>query len=261
MKIRIILQLFVFAAYVAPSFAQQSNQPPSHALSLAAYSARGDFGLPSDTTIRYLPVRYEFDSQKWGAQLLVPYLQVEGPGAVLINLGGVNRAVAGDSVTRESGVGDIVGSLIYHLPTTTDSGPFLDLRMDIKVPTADENRGLGSGKTDLNLQLDASQYWREYLLFASVGYSFRGNSSLYPDLGDGAYLQLGAARSLSASVSMGALFDYREAASALTNDIVEAGPYLNWQINDRWSLTGFSLFGFTDSSVDFSVLGQLRYSF
>ena len=60
---------------------------------------------------------------------------------------------------------------------------------------------------------------------------------------------------------MGALFDYREAASALTNDIVEAGPYLNWQINDRWSLTGFSLFGFTDSSVDFSVLGQLRYSF
>lgn len=261
MNIKKTIQLIVFTIYIAPAFAQQSDPGLAHALSFAGYLARGDFGLLQDTEIQYFPVRYELDSPAWGVQLLVPHLQVEGPGAVLINLGGVNRAVAGDDITRESGLGDIVGSLIYHLPASTDSGPFLDLRLDVKFPTADETRGLGSGKTDVNLQLDASQYWNEYLLFASAGYSFRGSSSLYPGLRDGAYLQLGAARSISSSVSMGALMDYREAASTQINDIVEAGPYVNWQISDNWSLTGFSMFGFTSASVDFSVLGQLRYSF
>lgn len=191
----------------------------------------------------------------------MPYLQVEGPGAVLINLGGVNQAVAGDEVTRESGLGDIVGSVIYHVPAADNSALFLDVRLDVKLPTADENKALGSGELDMNLQLDVSRYWSELLLFASVGYSVRGSSTLFPDLKDGAYLQLGAARNLTESISVGALVDYREAASTLTDDIAEAGPYVNWQLDENWSFTAFSLFGFTDASVDYSVLGQLRFSF
>lgn len=256
-----VIQTIVFVGLTSQAMAQNPSHGKQHALSFAGYLGRGDFGLAADTEIQYFPVRYEYDNANWGFQALVPYLKVAGPGAVLINLGGVNQAVAGDQVTRESGLGDIVGSVIYHLPATENSPLFLDLRLDVKLPTADENKALGSGELDLNLQLDASGYWNQLLLFASVGYSVRGNSSLFPDLKDGAYLQLGAARSLTEAISVGALIDYREAASTLTDDIAEAGPYVNWQLDDNWSFTAFSLFGFTDASVDYSVLGQLRFSF
>lgn len=261
LKIRKLIQLLVLTGINSLAYAQGGDNGNHHAVSLAGYLGSGDFGLSRNTDIQYFPVRYEYDNSNWGFQALVPYLKVEGPGAVLINLGGVNQAVAGDEVTQESGLGDIVGSVIYHVPATDNSALFLDVRLDIKLPTADENKALGSGELDLNLQLDASRYWRELLLFASVGYSVRGNSTLFPDLKDGAYLQLGAARSLTESISVGALIDYREAASTLTDDIAEAGPYVNWQLDDNWSFTAFSLFGFTDASVDYSVLGQLRFSF
>ena len=259
--IKKVLYLIVFQAVVSTSYAQDNPAGSSHAVSVAGYFASGDFDLPADTEIFYMPVRYEFDSKNWGFQLLVPHLRLNGPGAVLINLGGVNRAVAGSDVTRESGLGDIVGSAIYHLPVTGESGPFVDLRMDIKLPTADETRGLGSGETDLNLQVDVAQYWGSTLWFASLGYSFRGSSTLYPDLSNGAYVQLGLARQVSNTVSVGGILDYREAASSFTDYILEVGPYVNWQFNDDWSFSAFSLFGFSGASVDASVLGQLRYSF
>ncbi len=255
------LYLIVFNILISQVYAQEAQIQPSHALSLATYFAQGDFDLAQDTDILYLPVRYEYDSQSWGFQLLVPHLQVKGPGAVLINLGGVNQAVAGNEIRRESGLGDIVGSAIYHVPVTGSAAPFVDLRLDVKFPTADETRGLGSGETDLNLQLDVSQYWNELLVFATLGYSFRGDSPLYPNLRDGAYLQLGAARQLTSSVSLGGLLDYRESAATQTDDILEAGPYMSWQLSDNWLFSAFSLVGFTGASVDFSLLGQLRYRF
>lgn len=255
------LYLSVLFALTSHSFAQEPVSDSTHALSLAAYSASGDFGLPAQTDIAYLPLRYEYDSQSWGFQLLVPHLQVEGPGAVLVNLGGVNRAVAGNAIKRESGLGDIVGSAIFHLPAGSDSSPFIDFRLDLKIPTADEARGLGSGETDANLQVDVSQYWNNLLLFASLGYSFRGESELYPDLTDGAYVQLGAARQLSGDLTVGGLLDYRQSAATQFDDIVEAGPYLSWRVDDRWLLSAFSLVGFTGASVDYSVLAQLRYRF
>ncbi|MEQ9210153.1 MAG: hypothetical protein RLN96_09980, partial [Pseudomonadales bacterium] len=75
----------------------QAQQPPlpSNTLGFGAYYARGDYGEPSDTEILYLPVSYQRSVGNWGFQLLVPYLEVTGLGNVLVNIGGVTRAVAG----------------------------------------------------------------------------------------------------------------------------------------------------------------------
>ena len=257
--IRLAIYTIVLNSYSGISLAQEEQQS-TQALSIAAYHARGNFGLPEQTEISYLPLRYEFDNANWGFQLLMPHLQVQGPGAVLINLGGVSRAVAGSEVRTESGLGDVVGSLIYHLPARSATSPFIDLRFDVKLPTADKNEGLGTGETDYSLQLDISQYWRDWILFGSVGYTYRGNSSLFPDLESGGFAQLGAAKPLDESLSLGFIYDYRQRATSFTSDIHELGPYLNWQFNESWSITALTMAGFTDASSDFSVLAQLRYS-
>jgi len=242
------------------SYAQTNPPQEAHALSLAAYYGHGDFGFDVDTSITYLPLRYEYDVGNWGFQFLMPMLAVDGPGSVLVNLGGVNRIFAGSERRQESGLGDIVGSLVYRTPRRNPSAAFVDLRLDIKIPTANEQKGLGSGETDVNLQIDLSQYVGQWLLFGSIGYSYRGKSELYPDLRDGTFGQLGVAFPLQESQSIGLLYDYRQAVASFTSDIHEVGPYVNWQLNDNWTLTGMTMAGLTSASVDYSVLAQLRYS-
>ncbi len=254
-----ILYILVIDA-LNPVYAQTSEPLDTHALSFAAYHGKGDFGFDFDTQISYLPIRYEFNSGNWGFQLLAPMLEVDGPGSVLVNLGGVNRVFAGMEPRKESGLGDVVGSIVYRTNQATPNSPFVDFRVDIKFPTADDAKGLGSGEADLNIQVDLSQYLGQWLLFGSAGYSFRGDSALFPDLTDGAYAQLGAAFPVNESISAGFIYDYREAVASFTGDIHEVGPYVNWRIDSHWTLTGMTMRGLTGSSVDYSVLGQLRYS-
>lgn len=253
------IYIFVIATFNV-AYAQSDGSASTHAISLAAYSGHGDFGFDLDTRISYLPLRYEYNSGNWGFQLLAPLLEVDGPGAVLVNLGGVNRIFAESEPRTQSGMGDLVASAVYRLPRTVSSRPFVDFRLDIKLPTANEEKGLGTGEADANLQVDLSHYLGQWLIFGSLGYSFRGDSELFPELENGIYGQFGAAFPLQDSVSMGLLYDYREAVASFTTDIHEIGPYINWQINENWTATGMSLVGLSKSSVDYSVLGQLRYS-
>ena len=207
----------------------------------------------------FLPVRYEYDRGNWGFQLAIPYLQIDGPGSVLVNLGGVNRSEAGVAARTESGIGDVVTSVIYRMNPLGVDLPFVDLRLDIKIPTADDQKGLGTGEPDLNIQVDLSQYLGPWVLFATAGYSSRGKTDLFPDLRSGAYAQLGAAFPVREDFSIGLIYDYRQAVSGFTSEIQEIGPYFSWRLSENWTLTGLGMAGMSNSSADLSLLGQLRY--
>lgn len=230
------------------------------AISLGAYHARGDFGEPLETRIRYFPFTYELDRGRWGFQLTLPYLEVTGPGNVLINIGGVTQSVAGDEVTTSSGAGDAIASVIYRFDPWSASAPFIDLRMDVKLPTADETRALGTGEPDYSVQLDFSKAVGDMALFATAGYNRRGKSSLYAGLQNSFFSQLGFSMPLGESLNAGAFYDYREAASAFAIESHELVPYISWQLSESWSFTGLTIWGFTDASADTTVMGQLRYS-
>lgn len=255
----ILLLLFSFLS-VAASAQQGSQAVVSQALMAGYYRAQGDFGLSLDTSIRYLPLSYEVDRGNWGFQFLTAALEVEGPGAVLINLGGVNQAVAGTDISSERGPGDSIVSAIYHFDSYSPDAAFFDLRFDIKLPTASEEKGLGTGEFDFNLQLDVSQQWRQLLLFSSLGYSVRGRSDLFMGLRDGAYLQLGAALNLGERLSGGVLYDYRETTSDFTPESHDISPYLSWRLSDNWSVTSLLSRGYTEASPDWSFYASLRYS-
>ena len=75
-------------------------------VALGLYYADGGFGALDKTRITYLPLSWALEKGGWSGQISVAKLRVEGPGNVLVNLGGVTRAVAADSVRRYSGTGD-----------------------------------------------------------------------------------------------------------------------------------------------------------
>lgn len=242
----------------APAFSQEPANL-SQTLSFTAYYSDGDYGEAIDSEILYFPVSYSANLGKLGFQISVPYLQATGLGSVLINVGGINRAVAGTQKGRSRGIGDSVVSLTYQLDPIGSAALFVDLRLDIKLPTADEFKGLGSGETDYSVQLDVSKNLRNSVLFASLGYSFRGRSVIYPGLKDAAFVQLGIAKSLSQEWNIGVFYDFREQASIFSTEIHEIAPYFSWQFSDNWSFTGLTSWGFTQASADITVLGQLSY--
>ena len=149
------------------------------------------YGEPLDTTIRYFPVTYSLDRGRWGFQLMVPQLRIEGLGNVLVNIGGVNRAVAATQVSTSSGIGDSIASLIYRFDPISASAPFVELRLDAKLPTADEEKGLGTGEADYSIQVDLSQNLGTATIYATLGYNFRGTSTLYEGLQDSAFAPAG----------------------------------------------------------------------
>ena len=253
------LQLLVLALFIHGVAAQEPESRIT-AVGLGAYYAEGDFGQQLDTVIRYTPLTLEHDTGRWGFQLLVPRLEVKGPGTVLLNLGGVKRAVASEEISVEQGLGDAVASVIYHFDPLPDRATFLDLRLYIKIPTADETHALGTGEADYSLQVDLSRQFGSTTYFASAGYTHRGRSPLFEGLQSGEYVQLGLAYPLGERVSAGVIYDYRAAPADFSAEIHELLPYLVWQFDAHWSLSTVLTTGFTDASADFSVLGQLRYS-
>ena len=239
----------------APASAQQAE----HRLHFGAYFAEGQFNGHSDTAIRYLPIGYQWRGERWGFQLSAAGLSVTGVGNVLVNIGEATRAVAGSEVTTETGFGDTLAGVSYALAPLAAWAPFVDLRLDIKLPTAEESRGLGTGELDLILQVDFSRPYGGMTWFASIGRNFRGRSELFPGLKDNNFAQLGFARQFSERASAGIFYDYREAPAVFARETHEIHPYASLRLAPRWSLTALLGRGFTGGSADYALQGQLSY--
>lgn len=237
-----------------------AQEPPAiqQTISVGAYFSEGDYGEDVDTTVLYFPLTYETQIGKWGFQVQASHLEIEGLGNVLVNVGGATRAVANDRVLS-SGLGDTTAAVTYQLDPVFQNGPFIDLRADIKIPTADENKSLGTGETDYGFQVDFYQPYKNVNLFASLGYRWRGDSAIFTGLKDSSFGQLGFVAPVTNSVSAGLIYDYRESASTFAEDSHELLPYLSWNISPRWTFSSFASWGFTDASPEIAVIAQIGY--
>jgi len=254
------LVLFASPAALAALSPAMASAQAVQSVYLGGYYAQGRFGGHSDTTIRHFPVGYQWQGQRWGFHVWAAGLSVTGVGNVLVNIGEITRAVVGSEVTTEVGVGDVIGGVSYALAPFADWAPFIDLRLDVKLPLADEERGLGTGKLDYSVQADFSQAYGATTWFATLGRNVRGGSELFPGLRDNSFVQLGLARQLSDRASIGAFYDYRGRPAHFAEETHEIHPYVSLRLTPRWTLTTLAGRGFTDDSADYTVQAQLSYS-
>jgi len=241
--------------------AEAAAQPAEHTIHFGAYFAEGRFNGHSDTTIRHLPVGYRWRGERWGFELLAAGLSVTGVGNVLVNVGEVTRAIAGSEVTTETGFGDTIAGVSYAIDPLAEWMPFVDLRLETKIPTADESRGLGTGEFDHSLQVELSRAIGEFAWFAGFGHNFRGRGDLFPGLRDNHFLQLGFARQFANGASAGLFYDYRGAPAEFAKETHEIYPYASFPLVRGWSFTALLGRGFTGGSADYALQGQLSYHF
>src|SRR5882672_6521935 len=137
----------------------------------------GKYGTSSETKILSIPFSARYETDPWTFKLTVPYLSITSPANVIPGVGRIDssgrpkrRTFTG--TTTQSGLGDTVASATYNAYYNAAAERGLDLTGRVKLPTADADKGLGTGSTDESVQVDVYQTFDRLTLFADVGYTF-----------------------------------------------------------------------------------------
>lgn len=220
---------------------------------------RGDFGFTQDTELWSVPVNLTYDLPRWSFKGALSYLTIKGPA----NVAGGTTPIGGPprpSSATESGLGDTSLSATFHARNVPG-----ELKVDftgrVKLPTADEDKGLGTGETDYYFQSDLSQTFGNVTVFATIGYRFSGDNAT-TRLKDGPFATAGAAYALAGGKAVvGAAYDWQSRTLAGGDPGSNLIGFVATSPNDRWNLVGFGLVGFNDASPEFGIGGLATYKF
>jgi len=247
------------AALIAGALlAQTATPPPPPATTTVGTGfdySRGSYGLATDTTVTSVPFEVTYESPAWVFRAFTSWLTIKGPSAAALT-GGAGSLTRPTSAS-ESGLGDVYADLTYR-GDPLGAGWHLDPTVRVKLPTADDDRGLGTGKTDTYGQLTAYRTFGAVTPFVAGGYRFLGASALYP-LRDGAYGSGGAHFRTSDRTVLTASLDWRSRVVDGGDAGTEATLAVSHDLTDRWRLFAYGQKGFTDASPD--VGGGLRLSY
>jgi len=229
-------------------------------LSVGADYTTGKYGNTDSTDILYVPFTSKYEIGPWTWKLVVPWIHITGPANVVGAPG--DTVVVGNNTGRrtESGLGDIVGSGFYNVLNERNSPIGLDLGAKVKFGTADETRGLGTGKNDYSVQADLFKPIGALTPFGSVGYRWYGDPAGI-NFKNVVYWSLGASYKLSQPTSVGVAYDHRPAIVDNGNHVSEATFFVSQKLSPDWKLQFYGVKGFAIGSPDWGVGGVLAYSY
>ena len=216
----------------------------------------GDYGDTQDTEITYIPVTAKAYMGDFTGSLTVPYVRIEGPGSVI---GGGDASVQQTGtgvITTESGLGDVVAGLTYTVDLDQYKS-YVDLTGKVKFPTADEDKGLGTGEADYTLLVEGTKMIGDAYVSAGLGRKFVGDSPAL-NLSDVWLGSVGAGYQVTPQFGVGASYDYRESAGSGENPS-EMTAFATYKVTPDVSVQAYGVAGFSDGSPDHSVGMQIGY--
>ncbi len=174
---------------------------------------KGDFGTGIDTEIAYLPFIVTVGTERQEFRLTVPFLSITTSEPVTFAGGeiiarGPSAAAAGS--TQQSGPGDVVLQEEYFFVRGGARRPWISGLAMLKLPTADDTKGLGTGEADYGPGVAIIQPVGAHLsLLGEARYIVRGDPPGI-DYRNTLWLSAGvqARRSKTSSVSL--LYDDRQ---------------------------------------------------
>jgi len=238
-------------------------------LSLSAFSVEGDYGNDRETSTHYVPLQYIWRKDALKIFVLASYLEIDGISG---NRGGpLDTNGALPTSGNAQGLGDSYLKASYEIPAFT---PRVALRpqLKIKIPTADEEKGLGSGEFDYQAQLDSFFYVRGWWPYVSMGYRWRGDGAydaevagkkqrIEMDFDNGAVIGAGIYRNFSAATSLTVSYEHREPGQKTRAAVEEVMATLQYQFDAQWLAACLLGTGFTSASADQIVGLQTTYRF
>ncbi len=249
----------------APALAEDH---PWLSLSTSVNYSVGDYGTGKDTTIVYAPFTLGVTPiESFTLSVTVPYVHQTTQNVVITGGGVVPRNETKGKLARparattESGLGDVLLKGTYRV--LEERGPLPEIApfLKIKFPTADRDRGLGTGEFDESFGVDLSKTLVERLVgYATLSYTLVGSPS-GSDLRNSFGWYVGGSYSLTQPFSVFAFLDGATAISPGQSDPVEVGAGVGYRLTKALKLTGSVTRGLSKGAADWGVSGGLALRF
>ncbi|MFC4296166.1 transporter [Novosphingobium tardum] len=227
-----------------------ADEMPSLSFTTGVDYSSGDYGTGIDTDIVVVPLtaRYRTGDLRFTAS--VPYLHINGASSIVGGDGGPVVIDPNAPRTSRSGIGDATVGVTWS-PPEERLGFGLALSGRVKLPTASQSKGLGTGKVDTSVSAELSKTVGNVTPFVSAGYRMPGDP-------DGFNLHNAFTGSAGASVVAGKAvligsYDYRESTSDLSDDSQELFGAISGPVSDRLTFTLYGSKGLSDGAPDYGV--------
>ena len=214
----------------------------------------GKYQDETETTMLYIPYFASLTQGRLSWKAGVSWISIDGPGTVIDG----GRVPSGRTTRQESGLGDTWISLSYEIESFPAELGFLDITGKLKIPTADEDKGLGTGKFDEVLQLDYMYPCGRLIPMATLSYKYRGDPGTY-NLKNTVSLSGGFDWRQTEKLHLGASLDYQQASASGLEDPLDLFGYLSYRYSRRWTLMPYLYFGLSEGSPDFGGGIQLIF--
>lgn len=227
-----------------------ANEAAHVRLSTGLDYSSGKFGGSMTTETWYMPIILKYEQGRTTAKLTVPYIRTSGPGDV-VGVGPDRIPLPEESTVRRTaeGMGDTVVSLGYNLIDGRASGFVLDVVGKLKLPTADKDKGLGTGETDVSIQVDMAHMLGTASVFGTVRWKKYGDPH-GRDFRDPLYLSIGSGYRLRPGTTIGLAYDWRQKVSDYGSEMSEMSAFVSQKLDERWKVQGYLIHGFSDASPD-----------
>jgi len=255
------MKWITFAAIAGALATLNASHAADFSAGIGAEYTTGKYGGTESTDMLYVPFGVKLESGAWVFKASIPYIHLSGPANV-VGAGGDVIALPDANAGRrtESGPGDIVTSAFVNLLDERNAGFGMDVGAKVKLGTADETKGLGTGENDWSLQADFFKPLGALTAFATLGYRWYGDPPGI-ELRDVPYGALGATYKLSGGSSVGAAYDYRPHISPGGAAVSEASLFWSVRPSPQWKLQIYGIVGFDDASPDAGVGALLEHRF
>lgn len=231
-------------------------------VSASANFETGNYGSSNRTDTWYLPVTVKKDLPD-GAffSVTIPYVSQTGDASVS-NIGGSPFKIkpSTGAVATSSGLGDVILRGGYTLITENKNVPFdLTLNAKIKVPTADDSKGLGTGEFDAGAGLEfAKSLPSGFTGYLDLYYTSIGDPSGL-DLDDRFFFDIGFSRKLDPMWTVSAFYEESNTLVKDATNIRDLMVNFEYKADERTRVFLGGTLGLTETSPDFGLTAGVSF--
>lgn len=219
----------------------------------------GDYGTGIDASITYVPTIVVVSSERQEFRLTVPYISIHTSEPVVYLNGEVIGPVPGGS-TSESGLGDVVAQEEVFFLAGTARRPWVSGILRLKMPTADEAKGLGSGETDYGGGIGVIQpLGGAWSLIGTGMYIARGDPAGI-DFRNTRWLIFGVQWRRSRRTSWNVFYDRRQSAIRGNDDLADFSLGYERALSPGVTFRSTVYVGLSDTAEDFGIGAGLSFA-
>jgi hypothetical protein len=258
--------------------------PPQWRVSATVNYSSGSYGTDSRTNILYAPMTVRRIFRDGDISLTIPFVSISGTGAVRLvggaptRTGSATASPAGalasgagsgkgpgasplSSSTTDSGLGDIILRGRYYLIEESGMVPLVAITGRVKLPTADADRGLGTGEFDEGAGVELTKRLADrWLTYLAGGYNIIGDAP-GTNFNNQWWYDVGIGHDVTDNLHMSVFYEEYRALVDTVNNARDLLTLASYAVDDTVHLTGSLLVGLSNGAPNYGLGGGVRFRF